>query len=211
MKQIRKFKGIWMPAALWEYPGMNITERCFFAEIDSLDHGDGCWAKNNHFSKLFKLSKNRCSEIINKMAEKGFIRIEIAENGDRRMFQNIGFGISNPPSESRLTPSESRQPIYKDRDIQLEKQENDARAIDFLKTNYPIRFQAWEMLHKRAIDDYPEFLKLFDNKVDVEGLEYTARILFARLDSFYTNWVRNTRNRQSTRHDLPLSPLKRIS
>ena len=45
-------------------------------EIDSLDNDeDGCFASNEYFANFFKLSKNRCSEIIKSLEKKGFIKI----------------------------------------------------------------------------------------------------------------------------------------
>lgn len=71
----RDFKGIWIPKKIWCDENLNITERCFMVEIDSLDNADGCFASNDYFSKFFKLSKNRCSEIIKGLEKKGYIVI----------------------------------------------------------------------------------------------------------------------------------------
>ena len=116
----RDFKGIWIPKEIWLYDGLNITEKVFLSEIDSLDQGGGCFAQNAHFSNLFKLSKNRCSEIISRLAEKGFLRVFFNEDGVRRLVLLDPFGISNPPSESRQTPSESRQPNNRNIDIHID-------------------------------------------------------------------------------------------
>lgn len=50
-------------------------EKLFLVEIDSLDNDHGCFASNDYFSKFFKLSKNRCSEIIKSLEEKKYILI----------------------------------------------------------------------------------------------------------------------------------------
>lgn len=71
----RKFKGIWCEAYLWFYTGINVMEKMFYLEIDSLDNDNGCFASNDHFSKFSGLSKNRCSEIIKSLEAVGAITI----------------------------------------------------------------------------------------------------------------------------------------
>lgn len=72
----RRFKGIWCDAHLWFYTGLNVMEKMFYLEIDSLDNENGCFATNEHFSKFSGLSKNRCSEIIKSLEQEGAITIE---------------------------------------------------------------------------------------------------------------------------------------
>ena len=92
----RSFKGVWIPKEIWCNKELNITERCFLTEIDSLDNDDGCFASNNYFADFFGLSKSRCSEIINKLEEKGLIKItyeyilmEVSCDGITRIFKGI--------------------------------------------------------------------------------------------------------------------------
>lgn len=69
----RDFKGIWIPKDIWLDEDLSVMEKLVFVEIDSLDNENGCFAGNEHFSKFFSLSKNRCSEIIKSLESKGFI------------------------------------------------------------------------------------------------------------------------------------------
>lgn len=72
----RGFKGIWIPKEIWLNESLSIQEKVFLVEIDSLDNDeDGCFASNEYFANFFKLSKNRCSEIIKSLEKKGFIKI----------------------------------------------------------------------------------------------------------------------------------------
>lgn len=112
----RDFKGIWIPKEIWLIPGLKPMYRIFLSEIDSLDTGNGCYAENEHFSKLFGLSKNRCSEIITMLNEKGYIVITREGNGrggERRILRLVS-SIEKPKgaSENRLTPSENRLHEY---------------------------------------------------------------------------------------------------
>ncbi|MAM27448.1 MAG: hypothetical protein CMC13_00340 [Flavobacteriaceae bacterium] len=193
----RDFKGIWIPKEIWFFEGLTITEKVFLSEIDSLDQGAGCFAKNRHFAELFKLSKNRCSEIISSLSEKGFLRTFYEEDNLRRMVLITPFGISNPPSESRLTPSESRltpsesrQPNNRNIDIHIEIQEREG-ALFFLMSNYPSKWESFEMKHKKQIPEWNKFLKDFDTTVDIEELPFKDRVLFARLEKYAGNWIYN--------------------
>ena len=72
----RVFKGVWIPKEIWLDESLSIQEKVFLVEIDSLDNNeDGCFASNEYFANFFKLSKNRCSEIIKSLEKKGFIKI----------------------------------------------------------------------------------------------------------------------------------------
>lgn len=74
-KLTRAFKGIWIPKEIWLSEDLNIIEKVFIVEIDSLNNEEGCFASNDYFAKFFNLSKNRCSEIIKGLEKKGYISI----------------------------------------------------------------------------------------------------------------------------------------
>ena len=209
----RDFKGVWIPENIW-FADLNCTERCFLAEIDSLNkNGRGCWAGNAHFAKFAQLSKNRCGEIIKGLEEKGFITIErdvLDGNPVRLLRLKDPFDISNPPSKyrqtpskyrippskSRIPPSKSRTPLYKD-EIYNEKyiekyKERDARALEFLKSNFPSRFeQEFLMRYSKGIKDLKKFVENFNDAVNVEQLDYVGSVLFARLGIYARNWIAN--------------------
>lgn len=87
----RAFKGIWIPKEIWLSKDLKLIEKCFLVEIDSLDNDDdGCYASNDYFAEFFNLSKNRCSEIINKLKKKGYIRTAyIKSNGKRNIEKRV--------------------------------------------------------------------------------------------------------------------------
>ena len=76
-KANRKFQGIWVPSHIWFYEGLNMMEKMFYLEINSLDNEDGCYASNDYFAKFFGISKSRCSEYIKSLETKNVISIEI--------------------------------------------------------------------------------------------------------------------------------------
>lgn len=77
----RKFQGIWIPKEVWLSEELNIMEKLFLVEIDSLDNEEGCYASNKYFSEFFDISKGRCSQIINSLKDKGLIEISYIREG----------------------------------------------------------------------------------------------------------------------------------
>ena len=109
--QKRDFKGVWIPKEIWLSTDLKVMEKLILVEIDSLDNEDGCFASNEHFSKFFSLSKNRCSEIIKSLEKKGYIKIDyIYQEGSKaisrrviRCIRNIDGGIRNIDNPIRKT------------------------------------------------------------------------------------------------------------
>lgn len=65
-------------------------------------------------------------------------------------------------------------------------------AIDFLRNNYPSRYeQQFKMKFSAKIKDQQHFISTFNDTVDIEGLTYNPRTLFARLNKYATYWVKN--------------------
>ena len=77
----RDFKGIWIPKEIWLNKDLKLIEKIFLVEIDSLDNEVGCFASNKYFAEFFNISKGRCSQIINKLQEKGLILIVFEREG----------------------------------------------------------------------------------------------------------------------------------
>lgn len=82
MKEKRDFKGIWIPKEIWLSEDLTLQEKVFLTEIDSLDNKDGCYATNDYFAAFFKLSKHRCSQVINALISKKYIKAEYHRKGE---------------------------------------------------------------------------------------------------------------------------------
>ena len=86
----RAFKVIWIPKEIWLSTDLKVMEKLVLVEIDSLDNEEGCFASNDHFSKFFSLSKNRCSEIIKSLEKKGYITIEyVYQQGSKAISKRV--------------------------------------------------------------------------------------------------------------------------
>ena len=86
----RDFKGVWIPKEIWLSTDLKVMEKLILVEIDSLDNEEGCFASNEHFSKFFSLSKNRCSEIIKSLEKKGYIEINyVYQEGSKAISKRV--------------------------------------------------------------------------------------------------------------------------
>lgn len=99
----RRFKGVWIPKALWLTRDLSLTEKVMLVEIDSLDDEQrGCFASNGHLAEFFDLSQSRVSEIISALAAKGFISVEQTRQGVRTVRRTIRVikGFEDKPSST---------------------------------------------------------------------------------------------------------------
>ena len=105
----RQFKGVWIPKEIWINDNLNLQEKCFLTEINSLDNEErGCFALNEHFAEFFNLSKNRCSEVIKSLQDKGYIDVNYKYDGKKIIERTIRVKDKYfTPSIFRQTPSEN--------------------------------------------------------------------------------------------------------
>lgn len=80
-QQKRDFKGVWIPKEIWLAEDLTLTEKALWAEIDSLDGKDGCWATNAYFEQQLGLKKKTVSELINGLVKKGYVKSRIKYKG----------------------------------------------------------------------------------------------------------------------------------
>ena len=97
----RKFKGIWIPAEVWESTNLTLQEKVFLVEIDSLDNEKGCYANNNYFAKFFGLSSTRVSLVISSLVKKGFVTsIILQSEGNKRILKTSLTKVKDPIQQS---------------------------------------------------------------------------------------------------------------
>ena len=213
----RDFKGIWIPKEIWLNTDLTVMEKLFLVEIDSLDNERGCFASNAHFSELFQLSKNRCGEIIKALKKKNYVKITYLREGKQVKSRTVKMvsklplkpirEIEHPYSESRVNPireieegySKNTEGIYPS--LIDSKKEREARALDFLKLNYPSRFEVFLQQNKSQIKDFKKFELDFNDTCDQEKLEYNDRVLFGRLGKYARNWIENQNRYQEKEED----------
>jgi hypothetical protein len=94
----RDFKGIWIPKDIWLNENLTIMEKVFLVEIDSLDNENGCYASNNYFAEFFKVTPQRCSQIINSLIKKEYIKGKYVRKGkeiEKRVLNIFDRGIKD--------------------------------------------------------------------------------------------------------------------
>ena len=107
-KPKRKVKGIWIPIEIWECKILTLQQKVFLAEIDSLDHGNGCYAKNKWFSKQFGISQDRASRVIGSLIDLGLVSSKlIYKTNSKEVEKRLLKMIAPLPVEIPIGPGES--------------------------------------------------------------------------------------------------------
>lgn len=75
----RKFKGIWIPAELWESKELTLQEKCVIAEIDSFTE---FFMSNKALGEFMNVSKSRAKQIIMGLNDKGIVDVNIIKDPD---------------------------------------------------------------------------------------------------------------------------------
>lgn len=76
-KNLREFKGVWIPKEIWLDEDLSIQEKVLMAEIDSFESANGCFASNSYLGKFLGLSPSRVSGMISKLISKEFLESNI--------------------------------------------------------------------------------------------------------------------------------------
>lgn len=71
--QNRDFKGIWIPKVVWLDNRLSALDKFIFAEIDSLDGENGCWASNEYLAEFCQCSATKASLSISKLITLGYL------------------------------------------------------------------------------------------------------------------------------------------
>lgn len=99
------------------------------------------------------------------------------------------YTLGNPPCQQEKEKGEVK-----------EKEKGETRALEFLQSNFPSRFeQDFLMKHKSHIKDFEKFCEDFNDTVDQEELKFDDKILFGRLGKYARNWIQN-QNKYSKNH-----------
>lgn len=88
LNESRDFKGVWIPKEIYLCGKLTLVEKILYAEIDSLDGEDGCFASNEYFADFLGVTQNKISVGISKLKELGFIR-QVAFDGRKRILKVV--------------------------------------------------------------------------------------------------------------------------
>lgn len=93
----RAFKGVWIPVEIWDSMELSWMEKCLLAEINSLDHGSGCYAGNEFLAERFKTTAGNIAKIISELRSRGFIE-DVAFDGRTRWIR-VAVPITKPTNQ----------------------------------------------------------------------------------------------------------------
>lgn len=112
----------------------------------------------------------------------------------------------------QLKPPIREESIPKGKDrIGKKRKRESTRAIPFLKSEYPQRWETdFMMKYSKQIKDPKKFAEDFNDTVDQEGLEFTDKILFARLGKYARNWIQNQDKYKSSNQTNEVKAAPRI-
>lgn len=82
----RDFKGIWIPKEIWLNKNLTALDKVIYAEIDSLDNENGCYASNKYLAEFCGCSERKVSDTISKLKSLGLITVaEVEFDGRHRI------------------------------------------------------------------------------------------------------------------------------
>ena len=219
MKKTRSFYYV-VPDAVMFCEGLTDKSRLIYGLITGLCTENGyCWANNNYFAELFKVSTETISRSISLLEKHGFVEVIVeAEKGNSRKIYLTESGIIPNNKNIKRSQQKHQEVLTKTSrgldenvkhntkvNIKENNKEREARALDFLKTEYQFRFeQEFEMRYKSKIKNFEKFCEDFNDKVDTEDLEYTGKKLFARLGQFTRNWIENQKKFSGDESPAPI-------
>ena len=152
----RAFKGIWIPKEIWLNENLTLLEKVFLVEIDSLDNEEGCYASNEYFSGFFKLSKNRCSEVIKSLEKKGLVKVsykykpntKLIEKRIIKVLEKSSIGIRDIDEGTRNLDRGYSENL-EDNNTVFNNTNNNSKYID--KENTPNKLKEFSNLYEQNI------------------------------------------------------------
>lgn len=140
---------------------------------------------------LFNSDKILTSTGIQKRFEEATKRRKKVDNSHYWLLNGVNVNINHTSTEVNANKN-SQSKVKESKVNETKERENDSRAIPFLKKNYASRFQTeFQMRYGNKIKNKVKFAEDFNDTVDQEELEYTAKKLFARLGKYARNWIEN--------------------
>lgn len=120
----REFKGIWIPAEIWEDETLTVNEKILYLEIDSFSsHDKSCFVSNEHISTLLHISENAASKVLNSLVKKGLVSITKFD-GRKRYIQSV----AKQHRQKAKADSQNEQPCIGENAIYY-KQDNNTSTI----------------------------------------------------------------------------------
>jgi hypothetical protein len=201
-----------IPATVRYDKNLRPNAKLLYGEITALCNQEGfCWADNAYFANLYKVDNKTISRWISSLEKGSYLVIEhFPNNGNTRKIyiENTAQSLvtkKSLPSDKKVTtlvikkslPSDKKvTPLYENITINNTMNRED-KALAFFEVNSPSEWETFQMRFRKQFDEkeWLKFKELFDCKVDEEGLEFTTKIISARLNRFAINYCENLKKR----------------
>jgi transposase len=199
---------------------LKANAKLLYGEITALCGAQGfCWAQNDYFAALYGVNHKTISRWISQLEERGYIDVKVNKiQGNKRKISLVT--KKSLPSDEKVTtlvtkkslPSDEKvTSIYENITINNTSLIYKEKASEFLKVNYPSRFeQEFEMRFKKQFKtdaDYNSFIEDFDLTWD--GKDYPKN-LFGELVKYAKNRVRYLNANQSNDDKVIRPEFKKI-
>lgn len=101
-----------LPATVRYDEKVGSTAKLLFAEITALSNIEGyCWASNNYFANLFKISITQVSRLIKELEERGFVKtfVDNQSGNLRKIYSQVNIeGVVNNVAEEKKKTFEEK-------------------------------------------------------------------------------------------------------
>jgi hypothetical protein len=103
-KNEKVFRGVWIPAEIWEAHILSWMEKCLWAEISSLGTEEKpCFASNAFLAKKFNSTESSISNMISRLRSLNMVK-QVSYDGRSRKMVAILPNQTSPTSEVRVHP-----------------------------------------------------------------------------------------------------------
>ena len=163
-----------LPASVRYNEKLNSSQKIFFSEITALTQKTGeCWASNNYFARLYKVSPSSISNWVKMLEKEDLITVEYKKNGreiEKRIIkikgiQNIDY-VFNKLDGGIQNIEEGYSKNLKENNTSINN-----TSINNNKEIYKESFEElWKLYpnKKGKTDAYKKFKKLIDNGTSIE-------------------------------------------
>jgi hypothetical protein len=154
----RNFKGIWIPASVWLNEKLSTEEKVLWAEIDSLEGKEGCFASNAYFAKFLGKSERQIKYYLKHLKDENLIEIKNPGGKNRKIFSVyqkttgqwlLQTGQSIAHTEGSPLPTDNKAYISYNKDIL----EENTERINVLAKEYDKKYQEHPERIKKALEE----------------------------------------------------------
>lgn len=172
--------------------------KLLYGEITALSNKEGfCWAKNEYFADLYKLSERNIQRLICNLKDAGYLEIKIDQtsiNTRKIYLKNLTTKMSD--LTTKMSPAHDKNvttTIYS-----INNTINTAEsALNFVLKNYPIRFeQEFLMEYEKQFKNqgqFDNFLKDFNDEAEIKDKAFGGWLI-AMMKKYVRNWLKSKKS-----------------